>query len=333
MRKIILFLLILNIAGSGFAFDNETINNMDFTGYIQVRGTTNFDDNTGFSLRRLKLWIKSKPCFLEHWSYKVQVTFSSFLQEKFFLQDVKLAYKTGQFKFDMGQFVPQYSLQRFQHDYELAVIERAKVINILIPDGTLGVRDIGIQASYQPKNKLFDTHLGIFNGYGIKEYRFKNQGYMLTHKTGIKIHETQSDVVSIGYSLQYRDAQDLPLKFIFPDTVKFSGNDFRYNLFAMYNSKYFDLQAEFLTADFNGQQAYGYYILSTINYHKNQLIFSVENYYDLIKETIDKPYFRVAYTYLIKNNKIKFWLDNYFQINKEHIENYFTTIQLQLFLN
>ena len=332
MKKILLFLLILSIISNGFSFDNKNLNNIDFKGYIQIRGTSNFDDNVGFSLRRLKLWIKSKPCFSEHWSYKVQVTFTSFLQERFFLQDVKLAYKTGQILFDIGQFVPQYSLQRFQHDYELAVIERAKVINVLIPDGTLGVRDIGVQASYQPKNKLYETHLGVFNGYGIKNYRFNNQGYMLTHKSAINIPVSRNKI-KLGYSLQYRYAQDLQLKFIFPDTVKFNGNDFRYNLFALYKSKHFEIQAEFLNADFNGQHAYGYYVLSTFSFQKNQFILSFEEYNDLIQETIDKPYYRVAYTYLIKNNKIKFWLDNYFQINKKHIEKYFATIQLQLFLN
>lgn len=332
MKKTLLFLLILSIISNGFSFDNKDLNNIDFNGYIQIRGTSNFDDNAGFALRRLKLWIKSRSCFSQHWSYKVQVTFSSFLQEKFFLQDVKLGYKTGQFLFDIGQFVPQYSLQRFQHDYELSVIERAKVINVLIPDGTLGVRDIGAQASYQPKNKLYETHLGVFNGYGIKNYRFNNQGYMLIHKSAINIPVSRNNI-KFGYSLQYRYAQDLQLKFIYPDTVKFSGNDFRYNLFALYKSKNFEIQAEFLNADFNGQRAYGFYVLSTLNLKKNQFVLSFEEYNDLIKETIDKPYYRVAYNYLIKSYKIKLWFDNYFQINKKHIKKYFASIQLQLFFN
>jgi len=204
------------------------------------------------------------------------------------LQDVKIKYRTGLFSFDIRQFVPQYSLQRFQPDYKIAPIERAKVINALIPDGTLGVRDIGLQANFRTKDKRFATHLGLFNGYGIKEYRFNNQGYMIVHKSEINI-PVKDNKIKFGYSLQYRYAENLQLKFILPDTIRFTGNDFRYNLFAMYKSKLFELQAEYFAADFNGQKAGGYYVLSTINLNKNQIVLSYETFNDLIKETSDNP--------------------------------------------
>jgi len=336
-RKIIVsvtvgFVLLFFVVNRVFSQDLNFKKNIDFNGYIQIRGISNFDDYTSFSMRRLKLWVKSKPEFSEHWSYKIQTTFSSFLQEKFFLQDVKIGYKTGLFSFNIGQFVPQYSLQRFQPDYKIAPIERAKVINALIPNGTLGVRDIGLQVNFETKSKILKTHLGIFNGYGIKEYRFNNKGVMLTHKSELNIPVKQ-DKIKIGYSLQYRYAENLQLRFILPDSVLFSGHDFRYNLFAMYKSKRLKVQAEFLNADLDGSRAYGYYFLSAINIKKNQIVLSVEDYNDLIAETTDKPFYRVGYNYFIKDYKIRLSLDNYFQINADKIEKYYASIQLQIFLN
>ncbi|RLD85802.1 MAG: hypothetical protein DRJ09_12470 [Bacteroidetes bacterium] len=331
MKKAVLFLLFVLVANQFFAQETKLSQSIDFNGYIQLRGITDFDNYTSFSVRRLKLWVKSKPGFSEYWSYKIQTTFSSFLQEKFFLQDVKIGYKTGRFSFDIGQFVPQYSLQRFQHDYILGPVERTKAVNVLIPDGTLGVRDIGLQINFITKNKFFETHLGLFNGYGIKEYRFKNSGYMFTHKSAVNI-PIKKHLVKLGYSLQYRKAEDLQLHFILPDSVLFSGNDFRFNLFAMFKSKLIKLQAEYLNANLDGSKAYGYYFLSVINISKHQIVLSVEDYKDLIQETSDKPNYRIGYNYLIKDYKIKISLDNYFRLNSGKIENYYASLQLQLFL-
>ena len=332
MNKTVLFILLTFIVNQLFSQEIKSVKNVDFNGYIQIRGISNFDDYTSFSVRRLKFWIKSKPEFSEHWSYKIQTTFSSFLQEKFFLQDVKINYKTGLFSLDIGQFVPQYSLQRFQPDYKLPAIERVKAINILIPNGTLGVRDIGLQVNLKIKNKLLETHFGLFNGYGIKEYHFNNKGYMITHKSELNIPIKDSEV-KIGYSLQYRKAENLQLRFILSDTVLFRGRDFRYNLFAMYKSKLLELQTEFLNADLNGSNVHGYYFLSAININKNQIVLSVEDYNDLINETTDKPYYRIGYNHLVKGYKIKLSFDNYFQTNTGKIENYYSSIQLQIFLN
>ena len=59
---------------------------------------------------------------------------------------------------------------------------------------------------------------------------------------------------------------------------------------------------------------------------------SVEDYKDLIQETSDKPNYRIGYNYLIKDYKIKISLDNYFRLNSGKIENYYASLQLQLFL-
>ncbi len=327
--KSLIIILFLTISISVLSQEDKSDKKIVWNGYSQIRASSNFNNYNSFMLRRLKFWIKSTPEFSEQWSYKVQVLFTSWMQEKFFLQDAMLSYKTGLFSLDIGQFVPKYSLQWTQPDYRISSIERALVVNALHTDGTIGVRDIGTQLNFQSKNKLIESHVGIFNGYGIKEYRFNNNGYMISHKTTLHI-PINKNRFQIGYSVQYRKTENLAIPKVLPDTVLFTGNDFRYNLFAMYKSKIFEIQAEYLTADLDGQKADGYYILSTINLKKNQIVLGYEDYNSLLNTT-HNTYYRLGYNYLIKSNKIKLFFDNFFQVIDGKMDNYITSIQLQLF--
>ena len=331
MTKRILLIGLLSLHIAVFAQEKkEIMQKTKWNGYTQVRATSNFDDYTSVMLRRLKFWLKSTPEFSSHWSYKVQVLFTSWMQEKFFLQDAKVSYKTGLFSFDVGQFVPQYSLQWTQPDYKIPAIERAIAVNALHPDGSLGIRDLGVQANFHTENNILEAHLGVFNGYGIKEYRFNNKGYMLTHKLAIDI-PLQNHKLQFGYSLMYRYAQNLQLKKVLHDTLFYTGSDIRYNFFVLFNSKYFDIQAEYLNADFeNNLNANGYYILSTINIKKSQIVLSVENYKSTYGQ-MQEPYYRIAYNYLINKNKLKLFFDNYFRIADGGIENYYASVELQMF--
>ncbi len=329
--KVKLSILFVLCSSLLMAQENNFSSKTDWNGYTQLRASTNFDTNTTFMLRRLKFWLKSKPEFSRHWSYKVQVLFTSWMQEKFFLQDAKIVYKTAYFSFNFGQFIPAYSLEWTQPDYLIPSIERAIAVNALHPNGSLGVRDIGVQADFHTKNKSIETHIGIFNGYGIKEYRFNNKGVMITQKTAFNVHLFKNNL-QIAYSLQYRNAYQLNIPHVLPDSILFTGTDFRYNLYVMYKSKVFDIQAEYLNADFDKKQANGYYILSDININKkNQIVLSYEDYNDLISSTNDFPYCRLGYNYYINDYKLKLSIDNYFQIHQKTIEKYIASIQLQMF--
>ncbi len=304
----------------------------EFNGYIQVRGVTNFDDYNSFMLRRLKLWVKSTPEFSRHWSYKVQTTLSSLKDEHFFLQDVMIKYSVGTFSIEVGQFVPQFSLERFQSDYRLPLMERAAVINALIPDGTLGVRDLGLQANYKAKNNLVQTHLGIFNGYGIKEYRFANQGFMIVQKSSLNL-PLFTGYLGMGYSFQYRRAENLAIPKVLPDTVNYSGPDVRYNIFVVYRGRKLWLQGEYLNANFSGSRAWGYYMFSALRLNKSRFVAGYEFYKDLISVTRDLPSFRLGYEYLINDYKLKLSVDNYFQLQAGEVKNYLLSLQLQMFIN
>ncbi len=330
MRNTLLILILLS-GIYGYSQGSKTSGKVKWNGYTQLRASTNLMDNTSAMVRRLKFWIKSPDEFSQHWSYKVQVLFSSWMQERFFLQDAKVNYKTGLFSLDIGQFVPAYSLQWTQPDYLIPALERAKVVNALHTDGSLGIRDIGAQVNFHSKDNLLATHLGLFNGYGINEYRFNNKGFMVSHKTTFNI-PLEKNKFQLGFSLMYRYAQNLQIKKVLPDSVFYTGKDIRHNFFMMFKTKSWEMQAEFLNADFEGKKAEGYYILSSINIKKSQIVLSVEDY----KRTYAKEnttYYRLGYNYLIKKNKIKLFWDNYFQIIDGAIDNYITSIQLQFFFN
>ena len=325
-RTITLILLVFELlAQAQTKFPNSPV---QWNAYTQLRFSSNFKDVNSFAMRRMKLWIKSSEDFDLHWGFKVQTTITSYQNEKFLLQDVLVNYRTGKFKFTFGQFVPHYSLQRFQPDFKIPLTERAAVINALIPSGTLGVRDIGAEVKFTAKNKVLEAWFGIFNGYGIKEYRLNNQGIMLTQKTKATFIQGH---LSAGYSLMYRKADQLKIPFVLPDSVTFSGDDLRFNLFAEYQGGDFHIQAEYLWASLNKQIAKGWYVLTQYNINKNQISASWNQYNDLINTTRDAPVVQLGYNYAFKGDKLKLMLDNGFRIDHGTISHYLTTIQVQLF--
>ena len=322
------FLLVFSI--STISAQDKGLPKVVWNGYTQLRFSSNFDDVNSFALRRMKLWINSAPGFSQHWGFHLQTTITSFQNEKFFLQDVLVFYKQGQFRINMGQFKPHYSLQRFQSDFEIPLTERADVINALIPNGTLGVRDIGVEGQFSANDKRIQSWLGIFNGYGIKEYRFDNSSIMLTHKTQLAFFQKH---LKMGYSFMYRKADQLKISHVLLDTVTFTGDDIRFNLFAEYQSEDFHFQAEYLWASLNKQIADGWYVLAQYNINKSQIMASWNQYNDLINTTSDVPVVQLGYNYAFKGDKLKLMLDNGFQIDKCNISHYLTTIQIQLFFN
>ena len=320
------FLLVFSV--TTISAQDKELPKVVWIGYTQLRFSSNFDDVNSFAMRRLKLKLNSASGFNQHWGFHLQTTFTSFQNEKFFLQDVLAFYKQGQFHINLGQFKPHYSLQRFQPDYKIPLTERSSVINALIPNGTLGVRDIGIETEYSSPNKILKAWLGIFNGNGIKKYRLNNRGILLTQKTEATIIHQH---LRAGYSLMYRKADQLKIPGVLPDSVAFSGNDVRFNLFAEYQTGDFHIQAEYLWASLNRQIADGWYVLVQYNINKNQISASWNKYNDLISSTSDAPVVHLGYNYALKGDKLKLMLDNGLQIDNGGVSHYLTTIQVQLF--
>ena len=324
MKKTI-FVLLLFAGLSATAQDSTPLQPVQWDGYAQFSFTSNFNDVHAFAMRRMKLWLYKKPGKGKHWGFKVQTTITSLQNQKFFLQDVEAYYVYKKFRINIGQFTPAYSLQRFQPDFILSLTDRSPVVNALIPNAKLGVRDIGVQVRYSLKH--LQTWIGFFNGNGIKTYKLNNAGFMVTNKT--QLHLTPH--LLAGYSFMYRKASQLPMTNILPDSVTFSGNDVRYNLFAKYTIHAFRIQAEYLYANLGGKVAEGYYVLARVDFAKNQIALSWNDYHDIISLTSDAPSIHLGYNYLIKGNKLKLMFDNGVQIDKGKLKNYMGTLQFQIF--
>ena len=331
-----LFLLMVH-AGLADGLGKQTAKPTDkivWHSYMQLWANTDFDQSYTMALRRLKFWLGSGPAFSDHWSFKVQALFTSLGQEKFFLQDVYGQYRnlSGVSSIRFGQFIPKFSLQRFQSDYLIPSVERANVINATIPDGTLGVRDIGLQYTLKAAQKHLEVDFGVFNGYGIKQYRLNYSGYLLTHNLSYTLKRSGTRW-KFGYSVMYRKAEELQLKHILPDSVLFSGNDFRFDLYVLFNSRNFDLQGEYLNTWLNGRRAYGYYGLATIKMNpKNELYFSYDKYQDLIGTSNHHPWYIAGYNYLLKKHDLMFTLDTRFRKDNGSLKN-ITSLQFQMFFH
>lgn len=334
MKKIVSLSLVISLfligINSRLSAQEKSSLPLNLHGYTQLRFSTNFSNVHSFSLRRLKLWIVPKSNFSKHWDFKIQTTLTSLKNEAFFLQDVMLRYKKGPFSVKMGQFTPEYSLERFEHDYSLPIAERSIVIDRLIPNATLGVRDIGFEGTYKSPSGGFETWLGIFNGYGIKEYRFDNTGIMITHKTTFYILKKHW---LTGYSIMYRRGDQLAVPKVLPEGVMFTGDDFRFNLFSKIHWSALSFQTEYFYANIKHRYADGYYFMGVWKKNNQSIAASYNQYTDLINETPDNPEIHLAYSYLFKGDRIKLMLDNGVKLGDHSVYDYFLLVQFQFFIN
>ncbi|RLD70096.1 MAG: hypothetical protein DRJ10_20725 [Bacteroidetes bacterium] len=333
MRKIKLFFFILLLFATTLVFSQNSVGDkISWNAYTQIRGTTNFNNYHNFSLRRLKFWAKSTPEFSKHWSYKVQVIFMSGQNEVFFLQDIYGQYRWKNSSVRFGQFLPQFSLQRHQPDYLVPSMERARAVSFLIPGASLGGRDIGIQYNLTALNGSLKFNVGVFNGYGIKEYRFDNSGYMVSQNLSYEFNIKQSKI-KFGYSVIYRDAQNTKFPLIISDSITYSGSDFRYSIYGIFTSKIIDFQAEYLSAKLEDGNADGYYGLLTIKPNDKNHIYLVYDAYKSDNSMInDNPWYLGGYNYFFKSYKIMLTLETGFQKSGNVYENR-TILQLQLFFH
>ena len=332
MKKFLPVVFVLFFSLGGYPQNSNQEKIIDWHGYTKLRFTTDFNDNYNFSLRMLKFWINSRPGFSEHWSFKAQLMFSSFLKDKFILQDVWGQYKWNSSSIRFGQFIPRFSLQRFQPDYLISHGDRAMSVNLLIPDGTLGVRDIGVQYNLKAVDNNLSFNVGVFNGFGIVKYKFNNQGFLVTHNLSYRIN-FKSSFLNSGYSVMYRKADNIVFRGILPDTVVYSGNDFRYNINVMFSSKHLDIQGEYLKAFLDDYSAYGYYLLTTYKFNNKHNVYFLYDYYETDAfNTTFKPWYYIGYNYFIKSYKLMVKVETGFNEYSNKIRNK-TTLQVQIFFH
>ena len=305
---------------------------INWNGYLQYRFSDNYLNQTNFSVRRAKFWVNGLlPETSGNWSYKLQANFLQQVKYQFLLQDVLVNYKTNSFEVTAGQFVPDFSLQRKQPDYTIPFDERADVVNALVPGAETMARDIGIELK-MANNKTGSISFGFFNGNGANTVS-NQRNFLYVNRGSILLLNNSESKLELGYNLSYRDAHDLQFTKIFGNNFSFTGNDLRFGFEGKLNLGGFELQSEYIQANLGAERAHGYYALTDYLFaSKNLLALSIEQYNDLNPSTVDKPWYAIGYSYLLKGNDIKISLDNKFQFvsNKTNV---LTTLQIQYFFN
>jgi phosphate-selective porin len=303
---------------------------VDWNGYLQYRFTDNYLDQTAFSVRRAKLWLNgTMPEDAHSWNYKVQAMFHQQAQFDFLLQDVFVNYKSNDFEITAGQFVPDFSLQRKQPDYVIPIVERAAVVNALVPAAETMARDIGVEAkaSGNPGSISF----GFFNGNGANSLSNK-RNFLLVQRSTVSLLNADA-IVQLGYNLSYRHATTLQCAKMLGPGIFFSGNDFRFGFEGRFVLNGIEIQSEYIEAHLGRAKASGFYALADyLITPEHRVTLSIEKLKDLNPATQDDPWYILAYSYLIKEDQIKLSLENRFQPTAGNT-NVLTILQMQYFFH
>lgn len=306
-------------------------NQINWNGYTQIRFQNDYRNESGFRIRRTKLWLTGPILNNSNLVFKVQGIYKMNNKGTFQLLDVFGEYRFAYGIIRIGQMVPDYSLQRSQPDYEIPVVERAAVIQSLIPSGETSARDIGILVKLHSKNKSIQSSLGMFNGNGGNHLTNEDRNFLFTHRTRIVIPLSKTSKLIPGYSLAYRKTNGLTFKKIIGNNLLFQGDDWRWGAELELVHSQWNFQFEYLEAHLENKRVYGFYFIgSRYLSPRNQIVFSIEQYHDLIENTVDDSWYILGVNHYFAKNKLKIMLDSRIQPNKQDI-NYMSVLQLQFF--
>ena len=304
----------------------------EWNGYIQSRFTFNDGNSSGFMIRRAKLWIDGKTPLADNVTYKMQAVYRSTTDDNFYFQDAYADVKWNFGFLRVGKFVPNFTLQRMQSDAFIPVLERANVINNLIHGDKSSAREIGVEGNFDLLNSNMKVSLGIFNG--NQKFPGSNVGNNLlyTTKLSYNIVNEKNALANIGASFGYRFIDNQTFSKIFPANINITGNDYRYGIQYQLKVNTFDFQSEFVKADINNQNAWGYYSYAALYIAENlQVLTQIEKYKDINPATNDNEWYLVGFNYYFSlKNKLCADYKSQFNGNKNINE---AEIQYQIFFN
>ena len=328
MKRILILFVVLTCVESSLAQEKVTWN-----GYLQTRFSDDFRSNTGFSIRRAKLWVAGPAPFDANMQFHVQGIFRYQTSGTFMLQDVYGEYRMPFGFVRAGQFVPDFSLERAQGDAFIPLIERAAVINALIPSGDTYARDIGAEFVLEPKGSGFHTSFGIYNGNGGNTKSNEDRQFLYTNRTTYDIRFTDNLSWTNGFSVSYRDKRDLAFPSILGDGKTFSGRDFRWGLETHLKARAWEIQGEYIQADLENQKSYGYYVFGDYNFDGlNEVVLSTEKLQVVNPSCPGEPWYIAGYSHFFNGQKFKVMVDARTQYLSDRT-NYGGTVQLQIFFN
>lgn len=319
----------------GFVFVSPSLaqQKVDWGGYLQTRFSDDFRSNTGFSIRRAKLWIDGPVPDVTNLSFRMQGIFRYQTSGTFMLQDVYGEYRLPFGIVRAGQFVPDFSLERSQGDAYIPIIERAAVVNALIPSGDTYARDIGAEFVFQPKGSGLHMSLGVYNGNGGNTKSNEDRQVLYTNRTTYDVRFTDSLSWTSGFSVAYRDKRDLSFPSVLGSGRTFSGRDFRWGLETHLKSGSWEVQGEYIQADLENEKSYGYYAFGDYDLDSmNQVVLSTEKLDVVNPSCATEPWYIVGYSHFFNGQKEKIMVDARTQYLVDRT-NYGATLQFQFFFN
>jgi phosphate-selective porin len=305
----------------------------EWGGYLQTRFSDDFRSNTGFSIRRAKLWLDGPVPDVTNLSFRMQGIFRYQTSGTFMLQDVYGEYRMPFGFVRAGQFVPDFALERQQGDAFIPLIERAAVINTLIPTGDCYARDIGAEFVLEPKRSGFHTSFGVYNGNGGNTKSNEDRQFLYTNRTTYDIRFTDNLSWTNGFSVAYRDKNDLSFPSILGSGKTFSGEDFRWGVETHLKSKSWEIQGEYIQADLENQKSHGYYVFGDYDLDSlNEVVLSTEKLEVTNATYSSEPWYIAGYSHFFSGQKLKLMVDARTQYMSDRT-NYGGTVQVQIFFN
>jgi phosphate-selective porin len=248
------------------------------------------------------------------------------------LQDVYAAYRVTGLSFRAGQFVPEFSLQRLQPDAAMPVVERALVVDALVPSAETYARDIGVQIATHPLSHMQFT-LGAFNGNGGNQSGNNDRQLLYVARSAFQALLTDSIQIHFGASFAYRNKSAMIFKKIFGTSVPFSGEDARWGGEFVMSSSVWSLQAEYLGAHLGAEKAYGYYVLGGVFLDEmNELAGLVEQLRDLDPRSNDSAWYGAGWNHYFAENRFKSQVAVRTQFVSGHNQ-YATIVQFQTYIH
>jgi phosphate-selective porin len=248
------------------------------------------------------------------------------------LQDAYAEYCLPVVAFRAGQFVPGFSLQRLQPDAAMPVVERALVVDALVPSAETYARDIGAQLALYPLSHWHVT-FGAFNGNGGNQCGNNDRQLLYVARSTFQSSLSDSIQLHLGASFAYRNKSAMTFKKIFGTIVPLSGEDARWGGEFLLSSSAWSLQTEYIEAHLGAEKADGYYVLGAVFLDgTNELTGLAEQLHDLDPKTNDAVWYGAGWNHYFAENRFKCQVAVRGQFVSGHNQ-YATIVQLQTFIH
>jgi len=245
-------------------------------GYGQFRYSRG-SHSAGFALRRAKLWLAGPVPAIENVSFTVQGIFRNGAAGSFVLQDFFVQYRGAFGRLRLGQMVPAFSLQRSQPDFLVPLVERAGVVDALIPGAKTLARDIGAQVFLGSTPSPVQVSAGVFNGSGANRASGKEGSFLATTRLTFTRSLSPGVTGTAGVSGAWRRTSGTDVGLLSTEATSFSGEDVRWGVEAHVLGESWEFQGEYLEGDLEHENSRGFYLLGDYALSAaNQIVLSAE---------------------------------------------------------